>query len=277
MHNFTGILTFTNNVFKAGKKAGQDGDPKFSVGLLFPPNDPQVVKLKAIVAEEIANAFPSGLPRNADLPCFATYNEKVDPAASYYDPRFADWYMLTGNAKEDQKPPVVGEDLEPLMNKAFAAAGMIGTVAIGIQGYVKGKGGVAGYFNGLMCTGEMGEMGDLTGRPSVKQMFAGAGETKPSLTKPSLAKAELVMTAAAEDVYAVYIEAGYTDAELIEAGLAEAPKPKLAPKLKPKLKPKLAPKAPENVMTSMADYTYQEYIDADYTREDMIAEGLLVG
>ena len=276
MNNATGILTFTNNVFKAGKKEGSSGDPKFSIGMLFAPDDPQVAELQAMIDECKANTFPSGYPRKADTPCFAEYDIKVDPNASYYDPRFSGWYMLTLNAKENQKPEVVDGDLETLMDKKLARAGMNGTVAFGMGGYIQGSGGVAGYFNGLMCQGEMGEMGDLTGRPSVKQMFAGAAKTPAA--KPSLKKASPVMTDKAEGTYEEYIEGGYTDQDLLDESLMEAPKAVTKPKLvlKPKLKPKLAKKV-ENVMTSMAEGTYEDYIEAGFTREDMIAEGFLVG
>ena len=171
MATFKGILTFPT-LFVAETPKGST-EPKFSAGMLFPANDPQVPIITKMVEDAKLATFPSGYT-GADE-CFGVYEQKITPDKGYYDPRFNGWYLLTTTAKETDRPPVVDGGLKPVMDKNDVCAGAVVYMNCGISGYVKGKGGIGGWLNGIMTTGEAMPFGRLDGKPSVEQMFADVG------------------------------------------------------------------------------------------------------
>ena len=98
----------------------------------------------------------------------------------YYDPRFTGWHVLSTTAKQDDKPSVVDMAYTPIIDPGAVFSGMVGYVNLAISGYVKGKGGIGGWLNGVMLTAEEPPMGRLDNKPSVEQMFAGVnGQAAP--------------------------------------------------------------------------------------------------
>lgn len=170
MATFKGIISFpTLFVPKIAKGADE---PKFSCSLLFPPTDPQVAQIQAMVSEAKATTFPSGYTGQDE--CFEAYDTKY-ANKEYYDPRFRGWYTLSLSAKADAKPDVVGMDRKPILDANKVCSGSMVWVNFGISGYTKGRGGIGGWLNGVMATNEEMPFGRLDGKPSVDQMFADVG------------------------------------------------------------------------------------------------------
>ena len=145
-------------------------DPKYSCTVLLPPNDPQIAALQAEVDAAKLNTFPSGYTGQDE--CFAPYDVKY-AGKDYYDPRFSGWYLFSCSAKQDDRPSVVDTNYTPIIDPGAVYSGMVAYVNANISGYVKGKGGIGGWLNGVMLTAEEPPMGRLDNKPSVEQMFAG--------------------------------------------------------------------------------------------------------
>lgn len=175
------ILSFSEIFTAKVPKAG--GDPKFSAMGLLPPNDPQLPALLAEVEAAKANTFPSGFPINSHV-CLDLYEKKVTPDKDYHDSRFVGWYAFTCSAKIDDRPAVVDTARTAIIDPAAVYSGMVVHISAGISGYVLGNGGVGGWLNGVMSTGELGQCGRLDGKPSVDQMFAGADAPAPMVPTP---------------------------------------------------------------------------------------------
>ncbi len=171
-------LTALENKRKRNRKA------KFSAMLLIPPNDPQVSTLQGIIETEKANGWPNGAPRKMKV-CFDLYENKIDPEASYYDPRFEGYYCLTTTAPVDKKPEVVDTNLQPITDPGEIIAGAVVWLNLGITKYSQeGNEGIGGWLNGVVITKEEMPFGRLDGKPSVDQMFSGvdlvAGSVAPA-------------------------------------------------------------------------------------------------
>lgn len=180
MATYKGILSFPTLFTPKVAKGGTE--PKFSCVILMPANDPQVAGIQAEIAAAKANTFPSGYT-GADE-CFGLYDEKY-AGKEYYDPRFAGWYALSCSAKQDDKPDVVDMSHQPLVDGNKACSGAVAYINMNISGYVKGKGGIGGWLNGVMVTDEDMPFGRLDGRPSVEQMFAGVGQAPVTAQTPA--------------------------------------------------------------------------------------------
>lgn len=197
--------------------------PKYGITVLLPPNDPQISSIQTEVDAAKINTFPTGYD-GADE-CFGEYDIKYQNK-DYYDVRFSGYWVLTSSAKEDDKPVVCDESLLPVTDPSEVYSGMIGWVNLNISGYIKGKGGIGGWLNGVMITKEESEFGRLDGRPTVEQMFgnvtappappappvaiAPAPPTTPKLTEKALGAS-----------YKDLIDKGWTDKTLVENGLIE--------------------------------------------------------
>lgn len=227
---------FTPKVPKGATEA------KYSISLLFPPGDPEAAKVRAEF-EPIRNAaYPSGVPRNSDV-CFDNYHEKY-VGKEYYDPKLKDWWVLSCTATADQKPAVVDMNHQPILDPASVPSGTVVWVNFNMSAYTKGTGGIGGWLNGVMSTGEMGQLGRLDNKPTVDQMFGGVtgGTTPPPAPQQAAytppppvpaappappappAPAARIMTAAANGAsYESMIAAGWTDALLLQHGMMIAP------------------------------------------------------
>jgi len=243
-----GIASFTKAVFTAQvSKAG--GEPKFRIGVLIPPTDPQVAAINAEFNRAVADSYPNGMPRNVDV-CWGQYDDFF-LGKEYYDPRFKGWYYFKCSSPADQKPPVVSfPSLQPVTDPSKVYGGAMVWLNAGISGYTKGSGGIGGWFNGLAVTDDAPTMGRLDNRPSVEQMFGNlptshqthlaAGQphvaangsviTAPNMVAappappapPVPAKPVLLMKPG-EASYEDYINAGWTDELLISHGKATKP------------------------------------------------------
>lgn len=230
-----GILSFAN-LFQARQTkdaAGNGtGDPKFGMALLLAPSDPQVAMINAEVQAAKNATFPSGMGNKSDV-CFALYDEKFR-GKDYYDPRFSGYYVLTATAKESDRPAVVTQTMQKIIDPGAVFSGQIVHASVNIGGYTKGTGGIGCWINGVMITDEEPPFGRLDNKPSVEQMFAKVlgGTTAPAPVKtppappgPPAAPAPVLrkMTAKAETTYEAYIAAGWSDSLLIQHGLMESP------------------------------------------------------
>ncbi|AUR93219.1 protein of unknown function DUF2815 [Vibrio phage 1.185.O._10N.286.49.C2] len=297
MATIKGILSFPA-LFQA-KVAKGATDAKFGCTVLLAPGDPQIAMLQAEVEAAKANSFPSGYT-GADE-CFGPYDTKY-AGKEYYDPRFSGWYVFSCSAKEDDRPAVVDMSRMPVVDPAKVFSGMVAYVSAGISGYTKGKGGIGGWLNGVMITDEEPTMGRLDGKPSVDQMFAqvpgdGSAPAAPASAPsapaapvppvpnatPTPAPAPLQMTAKANGVTleAYLATPGWTEEMLIEQGLATrpvaAPAAPAAP-VPPVPPAPAAPAAPATLtMTAAANgMTYQQYIDAGWSDDQMIQAGVAI-
>lgn len=204
-----GILSFPT--LFTPKIAKGATEPKFSTGVLIPAGDPQVSKIQQAFDNAVRETFTTGLPVGTDV-CWMLYDDKYR-TKEYYDPRFSGWWSLTSTRKEaDGKPPVVDSDYNPIIDPALIYGGCVAHVHINISGYTKGRGGIGGWLNGVMYTGEIGQFGRLDGRPTVEQMFAGVDQQP-------MQQPVKQMTALANGVsYEQMIAAGWTDTTLIQHG-----------------------------------------------------------
>jgi len=209
-----GILTFPT--LFTPKVAKGATDPKFSCGVLLPPTDPQIPALLQEVEQAKLNTYPAGYTGSDE--CFNLYDVKY-AGKDYYDPRFTGWYIFTCSAKQDDRPAVVDMNRQPIIDPAAVFSGMVGHVSANISGYVKGKGGIGGWLNGVMVTEEEPPVGRLDGKPSVDQMFSNVNG---AVGQP--VQAELIMTTAANGMsYEQYKTAGWTDEQMISGGVAQKP------------------------------------------------------
>lgn len=230
-----GILSFPT--LFTPKVAKGATDAKFGVSVLIAPGDPQIAVIQAEVDQAKANGFPSGYTGQDE--CFGPYDTKY-AGKDYYDPRFTGWHVFSCSAKVEDRPAVVDMTYTQIIDPAAVYSGMIGYVNAGISAYIKGKGGIGGWLNGVMVTAEEPPMGRLDGKPTVDQMFAS-------------------------------VTGG-------EASAAPAPTPNAAaPAPTPATPPPAVPApAPANVMTAKATFTYEQYITAGHTDETLIREGLMI-
>lgn len=241
-HLVKGILSFPTIFTPKVPQAG--GDAKFSVAVLLAPNDPQVAALRQVQATAGQNQWPSGVPANADY-CLQPYDVKYNGKA-YYDQRFTGWWVLSLTAKAEDRPAVVNEARQPIIDPAAVFSGCVAWVSFGMSAYTKGTGGVGGWLNGVMLTSEEPPMGRLDGKPSVDQMFAGAGA--PAYQAP-----------AAPAYAAPVAPAPVAPAPVAPAPVAPAPAP-----------------APARQMTAAAATTYEEYKKAGWSDELLIQHGLML-
>ena len=224
-----GILSFPN-LFQP-RAVQQGDDPKYGVTVLIADNDPQLATILALQEQEKQNGFPSGFPDTGKVFC------KPSKDAPGY-------HQISGGAKVDQKPHLVGPDLQPIMDQSQVYAGAVAWVQFNTFTYNQPVNkGVSAGLNGVMITGEEGALGRLDGKPTVENMFGdvagGAAPVAPAPVAPApvapvapVAPAPapapapgLVMTAAANGVsYEQYMTTpGWTDELLIANGLAVQP------------------------------------------------------
>ena len=144
-------------------------EPKFGCTVLLAPGDPQIAAIQAEVEAAKANSFPSGYTGQDE--CFGPYDVKY-AGKEYYDQRFTGYYVFSCSAKADDKPSVVDQAYQPIIDPSQVFSGMVAYVNAGISGYTKGRGGIGGWLNGVMITAEEAPMGRLDNKPTVEQMFA---------------------------------------------------------------------------------------------------------
>lgn len=248
MPTLNGILLFPTLFQPKAVKDAQGnptGDPKFSASLLLPPTDPQLAALQQEVEQAKANTFPSGFPQKGDL-CLLPYDTKF-AGKDYYDPRFSGWWVFSTTAKADDKPAVVDMQHQPVVDSSIVCSGAMVWLNAGISGYTKGTGGVGGWLNGIMATGELCEHGRLDGKPSVDQMFANVGNATAAPAAPQA-----------------------------PSTVAAPPAPPVAPPAPP-APPAAPPAPPQYQMTAAANGATREQMHAaGWTDETLIANGMML-
>jgi len=230
-----GILSFP--ALFTPKLAQGATEPKFSAVVLIQPTDPIVAQLQAEVDQAKQNTFPSGYTGSDE--CFGAYDVKY-AGKDYYDPRFSGWYVFSCSAKAEDRPEVVDVNYNKIIDPGSVYSGMVAYVNANISGYVKGRGGIGGWLNGVMITDEAPPMGRLDNKPSVEQMFASVAPPVPTPTAPmappvptpaapptapptpSVATLQMT-TAAGGATYESMIAAGWTDDTLVAQGMAIRP------------------------------------------------------
>lgn len=213
---------FTPRAVEAGK------DPKYSCSVLIKKTDPQVAQIQAIIDADKLNGWPSGFPATG----------KIFMKDSPENPEYV---VINGNAQQDMKPPVVDANICPIIDPSQVYAGAIAWVSFNSFTYNKDVNkGVAAGLNGVMITGEEGELGRLDGRPTAESMFADVqGGGVPATTAPAPAAPnapapaapgppvptpQYVMTAKAQFTRDQYLATpGWTDELLISEGLMLPP------------------------------------------------------
>lgn len=257
---YKGILSFPK-VFTPSIAKGAT-EPKYGLQLLFPPGDPELTRIWNDFQIALKETYPSGvLPRGADV-CLMNYKEKFE-GKDYYDPRLADWYVFSCSAKAEDKPVVVDMNRQPILDPGLVCSGMLAWVSAGISGYSKGTGGVGGWLNGVMATGEMGQLGRLDNKPSVDQMFAGVTGGAPVGGPPAAPGAAPAYAAAPAPT------PGYSAPPAAPA-MPSAPVPP-APPAAP-----VPAAAPAKVMTAKANgATYESFITNGWTDVMLVEHGYM--
>lgn len=227
-----GILSYPHLITPRAIEAG--AEPKYSVTVLVKDDDPQLQTVLQIIEQEKANGFPSGFPDTGKLCC--------KPSKEY-----PGWHQISGNAKADQKPHLVDAAMQPVLDQATVYAGAVAWVQFNTFVYNQPiNKGIGAGLNGVMMTGEEGELGRIDGKPTVESMFgdvAGgmAPPQQPAAPAPAAATpapapqappaapapaptAGLIMTAAANGMtYQQYKDAGWSDEQMIANGIAQKP------------------------------------------------------
>lgn len=261
MPTVKGIISFPT-LFTPKAPKGSDR-PRFDLQLLFRPDDPYLAQLYQEFEQIKREAYPSGIPHNADV-CLMPYQTKF-AGKEYYDPKLADWWVFSCTATAENKPPVVDMNHQPVLDPGSVPSGTVVWVSCAMSSYTKGTGGIGGWLNGVMTTGELGELGRLDNKPTVDQMFAnvpgaaagapagpgsaappgpagastppppgpgaapapGAGAPPPpgpgAVSAPPAPATAKQMTVQATTTYEEYIKAGWTDAALVQHGLMVPP------------------------------------------------------
>jgi hypothetical protein len=239
MSTIKGIISFPTIFIPEVAKGATE--PKYTATLLLPPTDPQLPAIQAEYNAAALEQYPSGVPAGTNV-CFALYDAKYQ-GKEYYDPRFSGWHVLSCSAKATDKPHVVGMDHQPITDPGAVPSGTVVWLNMGMSGYSKGVGGIGGWLNGVMSSGEVDPViGRLDGKLTPEQMFPGGGApaAAPGAVAPPVAPAApaappaapmappaapaaKVMTATATNTYDEYIAAGWDDAALIANGLMIQP------------------------------------------------------
>jgi len=240
-----GILSYPHLFTPRAIEAG--AEPKYSTSVLIRKDDPQLAQVQALVDQEKANGFPSGFPANGKL-CLKDC--AIEPSYSG-DPKLHNFMVLSTNNKD--KPQVVDmATLGPLMDPALIYAGCVAWVSVGIQAYsMPVNKGVGAYVNGVMPTGEEGELGRIDGRPTAAQMFGDVSQAAPMAPMPGVTAAPPVAAPVAAP--------------------AVAPAP-MSPPVAP-----AAPPAPLQMTAAAKGVTLQQYLATPgWTEEMLIEQGLAI-
>lgn len=241
MLNITGFISFPN-IFTPRVRKRNDGtvlnsDPVYSCELLIPNNDPQLPTLIK-TQEDLINANLTSDKQVRDCRrALVPYHEKHE-GTGHYRSELKDYYVLALSSSEEDKPPVLDRNHQPVVDKSVVYPGKQVVVACNITYYAKGNGGIGGWLNGVMVLDGEIPCGRLDNKPNVEDMFSQytGGATA---TTPASAPAP-----------------------------APAPTPAAAPPPVPNAAPQLTEKA--------AGTPYQAFIDNGWTDEQLRAEGYLV-
>lgn len=238
-----GILSFNDLFVPKAIKTSPGSVPKFQAVILFPPNCPEAAKVKAEFDRVALEKYPSSagtLPANAKG-CFGKYHDRYY-GKDYYNPELAEWFVLSTTAQADDRPHVVDASVQKILNAGHEGLvpGSLVDINFNISGYDEGTGGVGGWLNGIMATGQMGQLGRLDNKPSAEQMFGGgstqsapaAGGTPPPPSTPGVGAPPPppsegpIMTDAAKAAGYTYESlqaAQWTDQQMVDAGYLVPP------------------------------------------------------
>lgn len=213
-----GILSYPHLFTPRSVNPGDD--PKFSASILLRKDDPQVQQIQQAIDTEKANGWPNGFPPNGK-------QFMKDAAVQHPDkPELHQYMIISANAKADSKPHTVDIQMNPVMNQADAYAGAVVWAALNSFTYNQPVNkGVGCGLNGVMLTGEEGELGRLDGKPTVEGMFgdiAGGGAPQQPPAAPAAPATPLPahqMTDKANGLTREqYHQAGWSDEQLIQHG-----------------------------------------------------------
>lgn len=222
-----GILSYPHLFTPRSVNPGDD--PKFSASILVRKDDPQVQQIQQIIDTDKANGWPNGFPANGR-------QFMKDGAVQHPDrPEMHSYMIISANAKADSKPHTVDMQMNPVMNQADAYAGAVVWAALNSFVYNQPVNkGVGCGLNGIMLTGEEGELGRLDGKPTVEGMFgdvaqggggapqAPAAPATPPPAAPSAPKYQ--MTDKANGLTREqYHAAGWSDEQLVQHGIMLPP------------------------------------------------------
>lgn len=215
------------------RKATEDGDPRYSVNVLMPKNDPQIAQIQTLIDVEIRDGLKGNLGKGSI--CLK------DCDIEYPENQQVHGYMeLRCSASVSNKPGVINfSDRQPVMDPSLVYGGAEAYIAVNIKAYNRGVSkGVTAYINGVMITGKEGALGRLDNRKTAEEIFEAVPATAPVQTPaatppptapsvppaPPTAPAIHEMTeAAGGQTYEAYINAGWTDELLIQHGLMVVP------------------------------------------------------
>ena len=162
------------NIFKA-RSFEADGDEKFSCCILIDKNDKATLKKISLAVEEakkdgIANKWGGKLPGKLKMPLRDGDEERADEAEEYEG-----MYFL--NANSNQKPGVVDENCNEILDSTEVYSGCYGRVSINFYPYnFNGSKGIAVGFNNVQKLADGEPLG--AARASAESDFA---DSRPDL------------------------------------------------------------------------------------------------
>lgn len=136
------------SVFKPSAVPGSDAEPKYSVVMLFPKDDPEVgkfiKKVKSLLASEIKDKWSNKKPKKLNL-CLADGDSEDELDAS--DGTTEGYWILKGTSKS--RPEVIERNGDPCTPETFYP-GVWSRASIVFRAYDKGSNGVACHFNNFL-------------------------------------------------------------------------------------------------------------------------------
>ncbi|MGJ4099747.1 DUF2815 family protein [Corynebacterium macclintockiae] len=164
----------------------QETDPKYSVTILIPKNDPQIQAINTAINNAVQDTVERG-----------KFKQAIDPAATKYPPlrdgdsltdsgeqrgeEFAGHYFIAAKASTKRKPFIVDGNMNPIIDESEVYSGCYANVAIQFYGYAtSGNKGISASLIGVQKVAD----GEPLGGPATEaeDVFTAIGNTPPTNT-----------------------------------------------------------------------------------------------
>jgi hypothetical protein len=161
-------------VYKPQKAMQEGRDPQYSLTLLFNEGDPKLDKLRSAIIEVATAKFGQ---KAAVMLEKGQLKNPLRPGSDRTDENFEDKVFIT--ARSTDKPQIVDEDAEPIMDQADFYSGCEARMDIYLYAFEKaGNKGVAAILNSAQ---KLGEGIRRSGRRSAQEAFKPLSEEDEAL------------------------------------------------------------------------------------------------
>lgn len=169
------------HVFEPAVPVG-GGDPKYSVTVLLPKNDPSAATIfaamDAALQAGINSTFSGVMPPNPAKPVYD--GDGTRPNGEHFGPECKGCYVFT--ASSNRRPDIVDANIQPVLDRGAVYSGCYGRVNINFFTY--NKAGKRGVGCGLNSVQKLRDGEPLGGRVSAAEAFGGAQAAPPYHTTP---------------------------------------------------------------------------------------------